>query len=396
MKTTDTFSVLALNSGSSSLKFGLYATSARETRCLVDGEVQAIGQPGSSLRALDADGNEIRFVTAPIPDQQDAIVRVASLLSELDLPVPEVIGHRMVHGGPRLQAHCLIDAGVLRLLEVATPFAPLHMPPALALIRFAQARFPGVPEVACFDTEFHAGLPAISSTLPLPREQRALGLRRYGFHGLSCASIVRQLGPDLPARLVIAHLGNGASVTAVRDGRSVDTTMGMTPAGGLIMGTRTGDLDPGVLVYLTRELGFDAARLEDLVDHRGGLLGISGLGSDMRALHAASATNADARLAVEMFCHSARKHIGAMAAVLDGIDMLVFTGGIGENDTQVRTDICAGLGFLGVRTGPDTSNCRVLVLHSLEDEQIARSAWETMTRRPDRRPGGTDPARKRP
>jgi acetate kinase len=389
LKTNETLHVLALNSGSSSLKFGLYATSALDTRCLLDGEVQAIGQPGSSLRATDGRGHPLRCLAAPIADQQEAVVLIGRLLTELALPTPQAIGHRIVHGGPKLQVHGRIDAEMLRLLEQATPFAALHMPAALAVIRFALAHFPGVPEVACFDTEFHAGLPAVASTLPLPAALRAQGLRRYGFHGLSCASIVRQLGARLPERLVIAHLGNGASVTAVRQGRSVDTSMGMTPSGGLVMGTRSGDLDPGVLVYLAREQGYDAAQLEDLVDHRSGLLGISGVASDMRALHAACDTKPDARLAIDMFCHVARKQIGAMAAVLDGIDLLVFTGGIGEHDALVRAAICGGLGHLGIQAGAaaETSEGRVLVLPSQEDAQIALSTWETC-----RMPRAAEPA----
>ncbi len=188
-----------------------------------------------------------------------------------------------MHGGPQLRRHCLIDDPVLRQLEAATAFAPLHIPPALAVIRFAQDHFRGIPQAACFDTAFHADLPDLARVLPIARDLQREGVQRYGFHGLSCESIVRQLAIDSPRRLIIAHLGNGASVTAVRDGRSIDTSMGLTPTGGVIMGTRSGDLDPGVLAYLMREKKFDAAGLEELVDHRSGLLGISGISSDMRA-----------------------------------------------------------------------------------------------------------------
>ena len=210
------------------------------------------------------------------------------------------------------------------------------------------------------------------------------GIQRYGFHGLSCESIVHQLANDLPNRLVIAHLGNGASVTAVKGGKSIDTSMGLTPSGGVIMGTRSGDLDPGVLVYLMREKKFDAAMLEDLVDHRSGLLGISGVGSDMRRLHEAASSNADARLAIQMFCYSVRKQVAAMIAALDGVDLVVFTGGIGENDGEARAAICGGLSWIGVSLdearnrsannpiNDAASRCRVLVLTSQEDEQIAR------------------------
>jgi acetate kinase len=279
---------------------------------------------------------------------------------------------------------------VLQQLHAAAAFAPLHAPAALALIRFAQVHFPGVPQVACFDTQFHADLPEVARVLPIARELLSDGMQRYGFHGLSLESIVRQLGDALPQRLVIAHLGNGASITAVKAGLSIETSMGMTPSGGVIMGTRSGDLDPGVLVYLMREKKFDAATLDALVDQRSGLLGISGLSGDMRRLHEAAASNRDARLAIEMFCYSVRKQVAAMIAVLGGLDMLVFTGGIGENDAQVRTGICAGLSWIGVSLDESrsraarnhssvisdgASRCQVLVLASREDEQIARHAW---------------------
>jgi acetate kinase len=248
----------------------------------------------------------------------------------------------------------------------------------LSVIRFAQQHFPGLPQVACFDTTFHAAMPDVARVLPIPRDLQSRGIQRYGFHGLSCESIVHQL-ETLPERLIIAHLGNGASVTAVRNGRSIDTSMGLTPSGGVIMGSRSGDLDPCVLIYLMRERKFDAAMLEDLVDHRSGLVGISGIGSDMRRLHDAASSNPDARLAIDMFCYSVRKQIAAMMAALGGGDLVVFTGGIGENDGKVRASICAGLSWAGVtlddmksRSGHNAPVARVLVLPSQEDEQIAR------------------------
>jgi acetate kinase len=269
-------------------------------------------------------------------------------------------------------------------LERATVFAPLHIPPALSVMRYAREHFPGTPQAACFDTAFHARMPDVARVLPLPKTYRSQGIRRYGFHGLSCESIVRQLGRDIPGRLVIAHLGNGASVTAVRGGRSIDTSMGLTPTGGVVMGTRTGDLDPGILVWLAREKAFDATMLEDLVDRRSGLLGISGVDGDMRGLRAAAPTNADARLAIEMFGYSVRKQVAAMIAALGGVDMIVFTGGIGENDWEVRAAVCGGLTWAGVTLDEAhnrlaenplddaTSRCSVRVLVSQEDEQIAR------------------------
>lgn len=365
--------VLALNSGSSSLKFGLFRVGAARTDILLAGEAESIGEKAGKLRAKDSRNNVLAAETAPIATQRDAIVRIGRLLDDRKLPTPVAIGHRVVHGGPKLRQHCLIDETVLRQLEDAAAFAPLHTPSALSVIRFAQEHFPGLPQVACFDTVFHADLPDVARVLPIPREMQSEGIQRYGFHGLSCESVVRQFGDNLPDRLIIAHLGNGASITAVKRGKSIDTSMGLTPSGGVVMGTRSGDLDPGVLIYLMREKGFDAAMLEDMVDHRSGLLGISGIGSDMRHLHEAALASADARLAIEMFCYSVRKQIAAMIAVLGGVDMVVFTGGIGENDEKVRAAICGGLSWAGVNLDNDpASPGRVLTLASQEDEQIAR------------------------
>ncbi|HEX4112624.1 MAG TPA: acetate/propionate family kinase [Stellaceae bacterium] len=367
--------VLALNSGSSSLKFGLYRVDASRTETLLSGEAEEIGDRESKFHATDSRGDALLSETVPIPSQQEAIIRIGRLLADAKMPAPAAIGHRIVHGGPKLRQHCLIDPSVLRQLDAAAAFAPLHVPAALSVIRFAREHFPGLPQVACFDTAFHAGLPDVARVLPIARELQAEGIQRYGFHGLSCESIVHQLGSDLPHRLIIAHLGNGASVTAVKDGKSVDTSMGLTPTGGVIMGTRSGDLDPGVLVYLLREKKFDAARLEELVDRRSGLLGISGTAGDMRRLHETASSNADARLAIDMFCYSVRKQIAAMIAALDGIDLIVFTGGIGENDAAARAAICGGLSWIGINFDEGRN---VRVLPSREDEQIARHAWALM------------------
>jgi acetate kinase len=359
--------ILALNSGSSSLKFGLYRVGASRIDLLVSGEAESIGAKTGRFRAQDSQGGTLLSETSSIPSQQSAIVRIGQLLDRTKMPAPSAIGHRIVHGGPKLRQHCRIDASVLRQLEAASAFAPLHTPAALSVIRFAQEHFPGLPQVACFDTTFHTEMPDVARVLPIPRELLSEGIQRYGFHGMSCESVVHQLGTSVPDRLIIAHLGNGASVTAVKGGKSIDTSMGLTPSGGVIMGTRSGDLDPGVLVYLMREKNLDAAGIEELVDHHSGLIGISGLSGDMRRLHEAASSNAAARLAIEMFCYSVRKQIAAMIAVLNGVDMIVFAGGIGENDGEVRASICEGLSWAGIG--------RVQVLASQEDEQIARHTW---------------------
>jgi acetate kinase len=335
--------VLALNAGSSSLKYGLYRVTPGAAEKLLDGAEATAGSGGNP------------------------VARIAAALAARGQPPPTAIGHRIVHGGLHCRRHTVIDAQVLRQLEAAAVFAPIHVPPALALIAEARTAFPSAPQVACLDTTFHADMPDVARILPLPAELRAIGVERYGFHGLSCESIVRQLSPRLPARLVIAHLGHGASVTAVAQGRSLDTTMGLTPSGGIMMSTRTGDIDPGVLIYLVRERAFGAADLETLIDARSGLQGVSGLSGDMRALWAAAASNPAARLAIDMFCYSVRKSIAAMAAVLGGIDLLVFTGGIGEHDAASRALICAGLEPLGIRNDAE----HIRVLGTREEEQIA-------------------------
>ncbi|KQN22535.1 MULTISPECIES: acetate/propionate family kinase [unclassified Sphingomonas] len=331
--------ILALNSGSSTVKYGLYAVDP-EPALLIGGTIET------------ADGH------VSVLDALDAAVR--------DSPAPTAIGHRIVHGGPHRTAHCLIDDAVTADLVAACAFAPLHGPAALALIAAARARFPGLPQVACFDTAFHADLPDVAQVLPIPRRYRASGVRRYGFHGLSCESILARLGEGVPSRLVIAHLGNGASVTAVRDGRSVDTSMGLTPSGGVTMATRTGDIDPGILLYLLRETGLDAGALATLIDHESGMAGISGLSGDMRVLRAAAGSNPDADLAIRMFERSVCKQIAAMAATLGGLDLLVLTGGIGEHDRATQQAIGTGLEWLpGLATR---------IVASREDDEIARHA----------------------
>ena len=349
--------VLALNSGSSSLKFGLYRVGPTQVDTLLSGESESFSR----------------------------IMKVLENASEL--PTPLAIGHRVVHGGPSLRHHCLIDDSVMTKLEAATAFAPLHTPATLSVIRCALERFPAAAQAACFDTAFHADMPDVARVLAIPRELQLEGIHRYGFHGLSLESILHQLGDSPPKRVVVAHLGNGASVTAVKEGKSIDTSMGLTPAGGLVMGTRSGDLDPGVLIYLMRQKALDPAAIEVLINRRSGLLGISGIGSDMRSLHEAASTKPDARLAVQMFCYTVRKQVAAMIAVLDGVDLIVFTGGIGENDARVRAEICRGLSWIGVSldegsnrshvnpVNDSASRCAVQVLASQEDEQIARHTW---------------------
>lgn len=380
--------ILALNSGSSSLKFGLFQADDLSCEMVFSGEIESIGDDKSKFLLRDSLENTLLSEAVAVASHGEAIIRIEKLFAEGPLPMPDAIGHRIVHGGPRLRNHCLIDKDVLHELEAAVAFAPLHTPASLSVIRFCRERFSELPQVACFDTTFHNDLPEVSRVLPIARELQLEGIQRYGFHGLSCESVLRQLEPNMPERLIIAHLGNGASVTAIEDAKSVDTSMGLTPAGGLMMGTRSGDLDPGVLLYLLKEKKIGADILEDLLNHKSGLLGISGLSSDMRVLHEAAASKKEAKLAIKMFCYFVRKEIAGMISAMEGIDMLVFTGGIGENDAVVRDEICSGLSWIGILLDESsndahsnpihklTSSCAVLVLASQEEMQIALHTHE--------------------
>jgi acetate kinase len=382
-------SVLVINSGSSSLKFGLFESAGGEIRSLVRGAADGIGSDLGKVSLQSAEGNVLYDEPHAVRDQAHALELVAAQLSAQGLPAATAVGHRIVHGGPALREHQKITPLVLEQLEAAAHFAPLHVPAAVALIREAQRLFPGVPQFACFDTAFHRSLPEAAARFALPEKFWKDGVRRYGFHGLSCESILHTLGAARPARLIVAHLGNGASITAIANGCSVDTTMGLTPTGGIIMGTRCGDLDPGVLLYILRSNGNNVAELEDLLDRRSGLLGISGKSRDMRELHQGSG-DPRVRLAIEMFARSAKKAIAAFAAILGGLDLLVFTGGIGEHDAAVRAEICEGLQCFGLRLDEPAnqrglenissaqSQVLVRVLPSEEEIQIARHAYRLL------------------
>jgi len=320
--------------------------------------------------------------------QPHALQLIADQLKQHNLPAPAGIGHRVVHGGPRLTEHQKITPQVLAELEAAAHFAPLHVPVALELIRESQRLFSNTTQFACFDTAFHRTLPESAARFPLPEDLWQSGIRRYGFHGLSCESILHVLGENVPSRLIIAHLGNGASITAVANGQSIDTSMGLTPTGGIIMGTRPGDLDPGLLVHILQSHKDDATHriyeLAKLLDKQCGLLGISGFSRDMRQLREASAKNPRAKLAIEMFTRTAKKVIAGYVALLGGLDLLVFTGGIGEHDAAARAEICEGLQSFGLRLDAEANRRNaasiadaksvpaVNVLTSDEESQIAR------------------------
>jgi acetate kinase len=329
--------ILAINCGSSSLKYAVFDGERAVTR----GALDRIGSGGVA----------------------DHGAAVHAVLDELPV-APRAIGHRLVHGGPSRFEPALIDRALLAELATIVPLAPLHLPAELRAIEAVRARYGELPQVACFDTAFHQTLPELARRLPLPAALHHAGVRRYGFHGLSYEYLAGALSPAQQRRAIFAHLGNGASMVAVRDGRAIDTTMAFTPAGGLVMGTRSGDLDPGIVVYLLDHLGFDARSLDRLINDEAGLIGLSETTSDMRQLLELRATDPRAALAIDMFCYRARMWIGAFAAALGGLDTLVFTGGIGEHAPAVRAQICDGLAHLAIK--------ETLAMATDEERMIAR------------------------
>jgi len=376
--------ILCLNSGSSSRKFALYRFGEGTEELLAEGAAERIDLESGRLWIRDGQKNTLSDAQRNFSGPEHALRVLFEEIDRLRLPPPSAIGHRLVHGGPDHSAPERVTPQLMRALRRLIPFAPLHLPAEIQAIETAASRFPALPQVACFDTAFHRQMPELAQRFPLPGAFWDDGVRRYGFHGISYEYIMQSLGRRAPSRIIIAHLGNGASMAAVRDGRPVDTTMGFTPTGGFMMGTRTGDLDPGVVVYLVNQKNYDGRRIEQLVNHQSGLLGVSGISSDMKILLDQRPTEPRAALAVEMFCYQLRKHIGALAAVLDGLDLLVFTGGIGERAAPVRREVCGGLAHLGIlldeqKNDADTdvissphSASMVRVIPTNEDLMIAR------------------------
>ncbi|POB09875.1 acetate/propionate family kinase [Sulfobacillus sp. hq2] len=387
--------VLALNSGSSSLKFSLYLVNSTDhsktPHWLADGAIERIGLPDSRMW-LKRPGTPTIEGSVAIRHHHDAVAAVFSLLSAQGIPSPQAVGHRLVSGGPRYVNHQLITAAFRADIKNYFRFAPLHLPAEVQAIDAVTQHFPDIPQAACFDTAFHQHIPEVAARLPLPRNLWQEGIKKYGFHGLSYEYLVSQLPVNPQERIVAAHLGNGASLAAIQNGQSVDTTMGLTPTGGLIMGTRPGDLDPGVLVYLINEKGYSGAELEHLLDHLSGLLGISGISPDMQTLLASS--DPDAQLAIDMFAYSIRKAVAAMAAALGGLDTLIFTGGIGEHAPLIRHKVCEALGFLAItiddranaQNAPvistPTSQVTVRVIPTNEDIVIARHTVRLIQNKP--------------
>lgn len=374
--------VFAINAGSSSVKAAVLRVGAdRVTR---ERTVTISGIGGQAI--LRVTGGEEAIEERRVVDDQDAALALALDAVRTGGPEPDVVGHRIVHGGLDHQGPALVDRALVADLDRLVPLAPLHQAVGLRGIALAGQLLPGTPQVACFDTSFHRSMPLEAQRLPLPTALFDAGVRRYGFHGLSCEHVVASLGEKTLGRAIVAHLGSGASLTAIRRGRSVDTTMSFTPSGGLMMATRTGDIDPSVLLYLLEQDGYGAARLQRLVEHESGLAGVSGSSGDMQALLERRDRDPAASLAIDLFCRDVRKHVGALVAVLGGLDTLVFTGGIGERAPLVRAAICQPLGHLGIvladernaQASPvisaDASACSVRIVLADEEAVIARHA----------------------
>jgi acetate kinase len=359
--------ILALNSGSSSLKFGIYQPGRTDEEPLLTGSADGIGRDNGSLRIRASDGNRLLQRDCVHESQSDALNALAAVIREDINTTPVAVGHRVVHGGPNLLRHQIITPQVLDQLRSATHFAPLHIPQALSLIAAAQSIFPSAAQFACFDDAFHQTIPEVASHFPLPHRFFDEGVRRYGFHGISYEALVQHFRAKLPERAIFAHLGNGSSLCALRNGISIDTTMGLTPTGGIPMGTRSGDLDPGVVLYLLRNEKLDADSLENLLNHQCGLFGLSSGESDVKTLEElARSGDPNASLALDVFAVSVRKTIGAYIALLGGVDLLVFTGGIGEHSSSIRSAATHGLDSLGLT--PD----KIQIIPAEEEQQIAR------------------------
>jgi acetate kinase len=383
------FSLLTINGGSSSIRFALYEE-GEPLRRILSGKVDRIGMSGTNLTFKDSTGKPQGSLFIDTDDRHSAVTFLLDwLATQRVFASVKAVGHRVVHGMAHSEPE-RVTPELLDELHHITPYDPEHLPLEIELIKAFRRRHPALPQVACFDTAFHRTLPRVASLLPIPRRYEAKGVRRYGFHGLSYQFLMEELvrlndPAATEGQVILAHLGNGASLAAVRDGACIDTSMGFTPTGGLIMSSRSGDLDPGLVSYLARAENMDAAQFQEMVNNESGLLGISEISSDMRDLLARESEDVRAADAVAVFCYQTRKWIGSFAAALGGLDTLVFTGGIGENAAIVRSRICNGLGFLGIELSEQqnaihdpvvsegASRVTVRVIPTDEELMIARS-----------------------
>jgi acetate kinase len=360
--------ILAMNRGSATLKAALYEVRERAQLVLSITADEAL-EPEGSFKVSDARGATVSESEFRKSDPSAGLELMFRWLAEHEcLSQLAAVGHRLVHGGSRYHEPQRINATFLKRLEQLTPLDPEHLPQAIRGIRFVAKKFPRLPQVACFDTAFHSSMPQVARMYALPRKLYDDGIRRYGFHGLSYEYILQELqkldGELAHGRVIIAHLGNGASMVAVRDGKSIDTTMGFTPLEGLVMGTRSGDVDPGALLYLQAQRKIPLKELNQLLNKKSGLLGVSGTSGDMRELLETASKDTRAAEGVNLFCYRAKKYLGAYAAALGGLDVLVFTGGIGEHAPAVRELICEGLDFLGIQVDAQQNQANAQIISS--------------------------------
>ena len=388
--------ILTINGGSSSIKFALFEADGSLQRIL-QGEIERIGLPEAALRVKGLSSADNFSKTMKLPDHAAAVVVLMDWIEKhCERNALVAVGHRVVHGGPKYWKPEQITPKMIKELHGISSFDPEHMPEEIQLIEAFHQRFPNLTQVACFDTAFHHDLPRVAKILALPRHFEAKGIRRYGFHGLSyeflMGELARVAGPEAArGRVILAHLGNGASLAAIKNGKSIDTSMSFTPTAGVPMSTRSGDLDPGLVLYLANTEGFDAKRFNKMVNFESGLLGVSETSSDMQDLLKLEADDVRAAEAVALFCYQVKKWIGAFAAALGGVDTLVFAGGIGEKAAVVRARICDGLQFLGIELeekrnesnegviSSDNSPISVRVIPTDEETMIAKTVYRVLS-----------------
>jgi len=385
--------VLTINGGSSSIRFAVYEAGATLRRRL-DGKIDRIGLSGTNLIVNDPTGKSQAPLRLAASDHGTAAGFLLKWLEAQPVfALVKGVGHRVVHGMKHSEPE-RVTRKLLAELHRITPYDPDHLPREIALIEAVLRRHPKLPQVACFDTAFHRAMPRVAKLLPIPRRYTAKGVERYGFHGLSYTYLMEELGRLDPAatkgRVILAHLGNGASLAAVRNGKSIDTSMGFTPTSGLVMSTRAGDLDPGLVYYLARTQRMTAARFQQMINHESGLLGVSGTSPDLRDLCAKETTDVRAAEAVDLFCYQVRKWIGSFAAALGGLDTLIFAAGIGENSPVIRERICDKLAFLGIQLNKkrnaknaplislDSGRVKVRVIPTDEELMIARTVTRVL------------------
>lgn len=394
--TSDMPCVLAINGGSSSIKFALYQFGAQRTQ-LLSGKIDGIGLPTSRFVVQGLHADDQIDTESDASTYLQAIQQLTAWISKRVQHRPLLaVGHRIVHGGGQQREPQIITSALRQQLRDASAFDPEHLPQELRLIDAICKDFPDLLQIACFDTSFHNSMPDLARRLPLPRRFFEQGVQRYGFHGLSCTYVMQQLATaqtDLAshARVIIAHLGNGASLTAVKDGNSIDTSMSFSPCGGIVMGSRSGDLDPGLAFYFAKQEQMTPQQFHYMVNHESGLLGISETSSDMRQLLKQETSDHRAAEAIAMFCYQAKKWLCSLIGAMEGVDTVVFTGGIGENRPEIRARICAGLGFMGIALDQQTndnnaalissttSKVAVRVMRTDEEQIIAQATFNVAT-----------------